>query len=52
MGDATRLEQVVVNLLTNAAKYTEAGGRIWLTAEQVGTEVRIKVRDNGIPVFV
>ncbi len=37
--DPTRIEQIVVNLLTNAAKYTESGGRIWLTAavEQAST---------------
>ena len=45
--DATRVEQIVLNLLTNAAKYTEAGGRIWLTAEPEGDQVVIRVRDNG-----
>ena len=50
VGDATRIEQIIVNLLTNAAKYTEAGGNIWLTAEQVGTEVIIKVRDTGMGI--
>ena len=34
--DPTRLEQVVVNLLNNAAKYTDEGGRIWLTVQQRG----------------
>ena len=48
--DPTRIEQIVVNLLTNAAKYTESGGRIWLTAEQQGKHVVIKVRDNGIGI--
>src|SRR5581483_8611238 len=48
--DPVRLEQVAVNLLTNAAKYTESGGRIRLTAEQDGPEVIIQVRDNGIGI--
>jgi CheY-like chemotaxis protein len=50
VGDATRLEQTVVNLLTNAAKYTDRGGQIWLTAERVGTEVHIKLRDSGVGI--
>ncbi len=35
VADAARLEQVLVNLLTNASKYTEGGGQIWLTVEVV-----------------
>jgi signal transduction histidine kinase len=50
MGDATRVEQIIVNLLTNAAKYTEAGGHIRLTAERSATEVIIKIRDTGVGI--
>jgi PAS domain S-box-containing protein len=48
--DPTRIEQIVVNLLTNAAKYTESGGRIWLTARVEQPNVVISVRDNGIGI--
>jgi CheY-like chemotaxis protein len=49
-GDLTRLAQVFANLLTNAAKYTEPGGRIGLTAERVGSNAIVKVRDTGIGI--
>jgi PAS domain S-box-containing protein len=49
-GDPTRLAQVVSNLLNNAAKYMHAGGHIWLTAEQQGSEAIIRVRDAGIGI--
>ena len=45
-----RLAQVVGNLLTNAAKYTEPNGRIWLTAERDGDVAVLRVRDNGIGI--
>ena len=48
--DPTRLEQILVNLLANAAKYTESGGTIWFTAEHEGNEIVIKVRDTGIGI--
>ena len=48
--DLTRLAQVFSNLLTNSAKYTEQGGRIWLTAEQRAGEVVVAVRDTGIGI--
>src|SRR5688572_10950912 len=48
--DLTRLAQVFANLLTNSARYTRPGGRIWLTAERAGGEVVVSVRDNGIGI--
>jgi signal transduction histidine kinase len=45
--DPTRLVQVLQNLLSNAAKYTEPGGNIWLTAERDGREVLLRVKDTG-----
>ena len=46
-GDPARLQQVVWNLLTNAAKFTPANGRITLSAIQTGDLVRIVVTDSG-----
>ncbi|QVL31316.1 response regulator [Telmatocola sphagniphila] len=51
-GDATRLAQVFMNLLNNAAKYSERGSRIWLSAHAEGAEAVITVRDNGIGIAV
>lgn len=48
--DATRVEQIVVNLLTNAAKYTPSSGQIWLSAHGDEHEVVIIVRDSGIGI--
>jgi PAS domain S-box-containing protein len=48
--DPTRLEQILINLLTNAARYTQAGGRIWLTARHEGDSVTFRVKDNGIGI--
>src|SRR5215831_19316248 len=48
--DPTRLQQVVGNLLSNAAKYTDPGGHILLTARQEGGELVLRVRDTGIGI--
>jgi PAS domain S-box-containing protein len=48
--DLTRLSQVFANLLNNSAKYTERGGRIWMTATREGGKVLVTVRDTGIGI--
>jgi PAS domain S-box-containing protein len=47
-GDPTRLMQVFANLLNNAAKYTDPGGKIWIEAAREAGEVVLRVRDTGI----
>jgi len=49
-GDRVRLQQIIVNLLDNAFKYTPAGGDIWLTASAQRGRGVIEVRDNGIGI--
>jgi PAS domain S-box-containing protein len=48
--DPARLQQIVGNLLTNAAKYTDPGGSIWLSAGREGDELVLRVRDTGIGI--
>lgn len=48
--DLTRLSQVFANLLNNAAKYTERGGRISLAVERQGSDAVICVKDNGVGI--
>ena len=51
VGDRERIEQVVVNILSNAVKYTPSGGRIRLAAQRAGANhVRITVEDNGVGI--
>lgn len=49
-GDSVRLTQVFANLLTNAAKYSNAGGEIWLTVRRDGDRAIVSVRDKGIGI--
>ena len=48
--DPTRLEQIFVNLLTNAARYTDHGGQISLTAGRENGHVVIRIKDNGLGI--
>jgi signal transduction histidine kinase/ActR/RegA family two-component response regulator len=48
--DPVRLEQVVANLLNNAAKYTDSGGEIRLAVEHTADEATIRVRDTGVGI--
>ena len=49
-GDPVRLEQVMANLLENAAKYTEPNGRIAVSLQRDGEDAVIRVRDSGIGI--
>jgi CheY-like chemotaxis protein/two-component sensor histidine kinase len=49
-GDATRLTQVFANLLTNAAKYTDLDGKIWVTVRIEEGSVTTHVKDNGFGI--
>jgi len=49
-GDPARLVQILVNLLNNAAKYTNPGGLVRVSAERQGGDVVIKVQDNGVGI--
>ena len=49
-GDRERIEQVVMNIVSNAIKYTADGGRITVTAGTAGKSVFVKVSDNGVGI--
>jgi CheY-like chemotaxis protein/anti-sigma regulatory factor (Ser/Thr protein kinase) len=49
-GDAARLAQVIANILSNAAKFTEPGGRIHLDVRRDAADVRIQVTDTGVGI--
>src|SRR6185503_4036073 len=48
LGDATRLVQVVLNLLSNSAKYTPEGGHVWVQTRREGHDAVLRVRDDGV----
>jgi PAS domain S-box-containing protein len=48
--DPGRMAQVFANLLANACKYTEPGGRIWLTVVRQGGDVVVNVKDTGVGI--
>jgi PAS domain S-box-containing protein len=50
LADSTRLQQVVGNLLSNAAKYTDPGGHILLTVRLEGADLVLRVRDTGVGI--
>jgi PAS domain S-box-containing protein len=49
-GDLSRLAQIFANLLNNAAKYSEPGGRVRLTVSRVEQEAVVRIRDTGIGI--
>jgi signal transduction histidine kinase/ActR/RegA family two-component response regulator len=50
MADEVRLAQALGNLVNNAAKYTDEGGQILVSAEKVNREIVLRVRDNGVGI--
>jgi PAS domain S-box-containing protein len=50
LGDSSRIQQIVWNLLTNAIKFTPSGGSVSVTLQRVGSQVELGVRDTGIGI--
>ena len=48
--DPVRIEQILTNLLINAAKYTDPGGQIWISLERARGHVEIRIRDAGVGI--
>jgi two-component system CheB/CheR fusion protein len=49
-GDSARLQQMLVNLLLNGAKYTSVGGRVWVELTKESGEAVIRIRDDGVGI--
>lgn len=50
LADGTRLSQVLANVLDNAAKYSPSGTTVWLDVERQGTDLVLRVRDEGVGI--
>jgi signal transduction histidine kinase/ActR/RegA family two-component response regulator len=50
VGDSSRLQQVVWNLLANAIKFTDSGDRIEVKVERAGRKMQLRVSDNGVGI--
>jgi two-component system sensor histidine kinase VicK len=50
MGDKSRIEQVLINIVSNAVRYTPEGGKITISAGASGSNIWIKVSDTGVGI--
>ena len=48
--DAKHIHQIIINLMSNAVKYTPKGGKVWMTAEPLGDKTKITVHDTGVGI--
>ena len=48
--DAKHIHQIVINLMSNAVKYTPKGGQVWISAERIVDKIKIRIHDTGVGV--